>query len=297
MKSNGIVFISLLVVSIIIFQFIKIPTSHAQQSSSTPKDDQIPSDLSLDLKLAQDNPDPNQKAIVASETKQVKIVTSTGEITNLKLQDVVAEQAKTESAKDVDHPEQTTSEQIVPTRVVIEEPKTTNENPTPTNSSPASSEAVVPGTTITSPNDNAAPSDNSTNPNLSAPTPNTDTTTSAEQTPTTTQTSPSAPDVNQPSNPSTNSTNTQPTPQSQTNTVPAENTTPQQPANNSPAAPEQPQQPSSNDNQQQSNSSSTETSGSSGSDQAVDNSAVQGASTGPTSLFQKIINFFINLKD
>lgn len=150
---------------------------HAQQPTTT--SDQVPSDLSLDLQLAQQNPSPDQQAIVASDTKQVEEITTTGQETVVIPQDTLAPTVKTESTTVIMHPEQTSSEQVVETPVTIEvndsgTPVPINENQqttvTPSDTTPTVTGVTVPGTNVLQPDDNAAPTDNSTDSNLPAPT-------------------------------------------------------------------------------------------------------------------------------
>ena len=181
-KTFTLFFISLLIV------YALVQTSsaaHAQQPAPTTD---IPSDLSLDLGLAQQNPAPEQKAIVASQTQQATTVTITGETNTIVPQDVVSSQAKTESRENAVNPDQTTSEQVItrPVTVQVDQNGTpTPEQPSPTSgdvNSPSSTSQndnlngpdtnnLVPGTNVVAPNDNSAPSNNSGNPDLPAPTP------------------------------------------------------------------------------------------------------------------------------
>ncbi len=241
-------------------------------SSQAQKNDQIPSDLSLDLKLAQDNPDPNQKTIVNSETRQAKLVTNTGAITNLKPQDVVAPQVKTQSAKDTDHPEQTSSEQVVSTPG-----ESTNSNsqtgPLNLNDTLSPTKAtgnLVPGTEVFEPDDNAAPTktpeDNSQTPSSLTPLEN-----PQNQTPA------GSPDSSiSPQTPSDNSGNSTPPPESNPPTS---------------ISPGPLDQPSPEVNSATSNDSGTAGSSDQG---GTDNNAVQGVSTNSLNFFQRIINFFFS---
>ena len=181
-KKTFVLFISLLIVCASV-QMSSV--AHAQQSAPTTD---ISSDLSLDLGLAQQNPAPEQKAIVASQTQQATTVTITGETNTIVPQDVISSQAKTESQENAVNPDQTTSEQVItrPVTVQVDQNGTpTPEQPSPTSgdvNSPSSTNQnnnlngpdtnnLVPGTNVVAPDDNSAPSDNSGNPDLPAPTP------------------------------------------------------------------------------------------------------------------------------
>ncbi len=193
MKSKKIfaLFASLL---IIVYVSVELPIIiHAQRS--TPITGDLPSDLSLDLAFAQQNPAPDQKQIVSSQTQQAVVVTATGETNVITPQDIVVPQVKTESQADAVNPEQTTSEQVVtkPVTVQVDDkgtpiPENSDNQSSPQQStdtntvSPTSSDNnsnsnpttgtsnLVPGTNVVEPNDNSAPTDNSGNPNLPAPT-------------------------------------------------------------------------------------------------------------------------------
>ncbi len=170
---------------------------HAQQPTDN---GQIPSDLALDLNLAQQNPAPDQQQIVQSETKQAEVVTDTGETTVVTPQDTIVPGVKTESRDNAINPEQTTSEQVItqPEQVNVDD----NGTPVPTGSDqnqgsptgdqptdqptgiqsqngvtgePSPTDNFVPGTNVSQPNDNAAPLPPDTNPNLPAPTQSSDT--------------------------------------------------------------------------------------------------------------------------
>ncbi len=176
-----------------IFLIAAYAVLHSAQFSFAQTD--IPSDLSLDLGLAQQNPAPEQKQIVQAEIKQAVVTSTKGETLTVTPQDSVSQQAKTESSQDAINPEETTSEQVVtkPIPVVVDEKgspvpsatdqgspspdantpssSTNNDNPSSSNNTNSSnpSSSPIPGTSIPEHNDNAAPSDNSTNPNLPAP--------------------------------------------------------------------------------------------------------------------------------
>jgi len=190
---------------IIIFATVRIPTlSFAQQPSNS---EDIPSDLSLDLALAQQNPAPEQKAIVESQVQQAQVTTSTGESSIVTPVDVIPAEIRIESATEAVNPEQTTSEQVVSTPVVVpvndnqsspsdqtqptnvpsdnnvpdipqensssQTQDTTNQNQSPNPVPTNSSTDVIPGTSLLEPNDNAAPplpSSPSINPSEVSPT-------------------------------------------------------------------------------------------------------------------------------
>ncbi len=190
-------FLALLLLAAFYFQGSR--NTYAQQDNSS---DNVPSDLSLDLKLAQQNPAPEQNKILSSETKQAIITTSSGDKATVKLQDDVAPKANSQSKSDTVNPDQTTSEQVItkPSTVQVIDngsPSPTtdsqgnpatgdspspsiNDNTAPANGSPSGPSinnngganqisGVLPGTNTIEPNDNAAPSDNSSNTNLPAP--------------------------------------------------------------------------------------------------------------------------------
>lgn len=214
----------------------------------------LPSDLSLDLNLAEQNPAPDQKEIVASQERQADITTSTGETVTISPKDIIPEEIKTESRSDAVHPEETTSEQVVNTQVNVEEKTDTgsqnNSNlpsdntsgisqedsisPSPSNNQNQnlnSSGDVVPGTSVLEPNDNSAP--------------------------------PLLDNANSP----------QPRDTSPASSQPSDNT---------------------NTNSPDSGSSQDQSSGSTDNSSASDQNSVQGASTGPNiSLWQKITNKFL----
>lgn len=149
---------------------------HAQSITPTP----IPSDLLLDLQLAEQNPSADEKAIVAQESQKVEEVTTTGQETIAIPQDTVSTSVKTESPSVVMHPDQTSSEQVieVPITQAVNDSGTPVPSDTPVpptgvpqdTTSPTVTGVIVPGTTVSQPDDNAAPTDNSANPNLPAPT-------------------------------------------------------------------------------------------------------------------------------
>lgn len=144
------IFVGLAAIAIGCFSFITTSAIHAQSSVSL--EEGIPSDLVLDLALAQQNPAPEQKAIVNSETKQAEVVSDTGTTTVIPA-DVVVPEVKTESQDNALHPEQTTSEQVIMTPDTVEDNSANQEN----NQNPTSNDNLIPGTTITEPDDNAVP--------------------------------------------------------------------------------------------------------------------------------------------
>jgi len=257
---------------------------HAQQPSNN---NQVPSDLALDLNLAQQDPAPDQQQIIKSETKEAQITTTTGESSIITPEDITVPEVKTEPQEDAIHPEETTSEQVItkPEEVNADE----NGTPVPTNGEqgqdvngnqptgiqsengttgePTETQNLVPDTDVSQPDDNAAPLDNSENPNLPAPTQASDNSQLDQQ-------------------------NISPTEQqndnSQQNTVPLES----QPQDNSTNNQEQPTvAPSDSSSQDQPQPSSDTSSG--------DNSTVQGASTGPNPIvvfFQNIMHRLFNTK-
>ncbi len=275
MKSKKILGVFAIAIIVTLVTVKGSSVTHAQQPTFTNNGD-IPSDLSLDLNLAQQNPDPDQQSIVSSETKQAESVTATGDTTTVQPQDTVIPQVKTESVADAIHPEQTTSEQVITTPVVIDVPVN------PSGNIQNQSQDQNQPTGIQSPNNNTNngtvnQQDNTTgipaNPN--------DTTT-----PTVDQGQPVL-------TPSDNSNNGASAPTGiNDNVVPGTTV----PAPNDNAAPA--------DNSTNSNlpAPTAEDSGSTTSipseQQPVnnDNNGVQGASTGPTNIFQKILNFFFGRK-
>lgn len=137
--------------------------SFAQKSASV----DLPSDLSLDLALAEQNPAPGQKQIVESQTKQVITTTNKGEISVDIPKDEVPLEIKTESVQNVVNPEQITSEQVISTPESVEEKTNLDENEvSPTEQiEPSTSQInntntdVIPGTSILEPDDNAVPTE------------------------------------------------------------------------------------------------------------------------------------------
>lgn len=154
-KINLTFFATLLVIC---FVLLKIPATHAAQSD----EDQIPSDLSLDLDLAVKNPAPDQKKIADVQTEKAQITTSKGEQVIIPVQEAIPQEIKTQSSKDAENPEQTTSEQVVSKNVEeTVNPKDTESSRegANTNSNPGTSPSdnVIPGSNIVEPDDNTAP--------------------------------------------------------------------------------------------------------------------------------------------
>ncbi len=313
-RKSILVFASLLIV---IYASVELPAiSRAQQPTSIISN--LPSDLSLDLTLAKQNPAPDQKEIVKSQIQQVEVVTTTGETNVITPQDTVAPQVKTELQADAIYPEQTTSEQVVTKTVTVQNQENTTPTPeipgnqllpssgdtnniSPTNPDngvgSSSINNMVPGTNVAEPDDNSAPTDNSGNPNLPAPTAAGNESLSPNPNNQQQTNSPSPSDnsgnTSQPSSPTGASTNDQQNipleSQPQTNPSPndqnQQQTTPSQGSDNG-----SPQQ------QPQGSQPSSDNSGSSGDSQSsnIDNSgvtpSVQGASTGPkVNFFQQVI--------
>ena len=134
---------------ILILGFIKISSTYAQ----SPQDEQIPSDLALDLDLANKNPAPNQKIIADVQTEKAQITTNTGEKLDLPIKEAIPEEIKTQSPKDAVNPDQTTSEQVVEKKETNpSEPNNQNNNKDNGNV-----QNNIPGTNIAEPDDNAAP--------------------------------------------------------------------------------------------------------------------------------------------
>jgi len=160
-------------------------------AQSTAKEDEIPSDLSLDLQLGIQNPAPEQKQIVEAQVTQAQEIGTSnngefnnGQINNVDVRDSVPEEIKVESKKDAENPEQTTSEQVQ--QVTVQEQQNNQGQPEPsaspenqpteqpqgspssdnidTTASPSDNSGgatpasnFIPGTTVTEPDDNAAP--------------------------------------------------------------------------------------------------------------------------------------------
>ncbi len=258
-------------------------------------DEDIPSDLSLDLQFAQQNPAPAQKQIVQSQTPQAQITTSSGDHTSITVKDVVPEEAKVESPKNANNPDQTTSEQVV-NKTVVEIPSpsgttTSDENQQPTatpNASPVGADQkVIPGTTIVEPDDNAALAEpaSSANPSLNSPESSPVPTSSDNPSPTN---NPNPANSPQPSS-NSDTQNTQSS-EPKSNTIPLENgatpasTPTTDNSNSSPNNPQPPSNPPSSDNSNSGNSSDQSGAGNSsgsGDGSSGDSSAVQGVSIGP----------------
>lgn len=328
--------ISLVVVFGSLFVLFNVKTAHTLAQEASSQDDKIPSDLSLDLKLAEQNPAPERKDIIASETKTAQIVSPT-ETTTVKPVETVAPEVKNEPAQAAEHPEQTTSEQVVSTPVVVEEkvsptgedqnqtpedqsqlkatpnPSSGPANPEETAASTGSTGSFVPGTSVLAPDDNAAPADNSTNPNLPAPTPMDNLPLNAppsdqplDQKPDDLQNGTQNPSVLQPANPPAtpaSSDNSQPAQTSQdagTVPQPQEQAKPQsEPDNGSVQQQTANNPPPSSDSNQQSNPPSSDNSGNNEQPkEGESDKSVQGASTGPINFLRKIINrlFFFWIK-
>lgn len=253
---------------IIIYGLAKIPPL----SRAASEDDQIPSDLSLDLDLAQKDPAPEQKQIVQFQTSQAKIVTDKGEQAVIVVKDELPPEVKLQSAKDAVNLEQTTSEQVVNKNVESDQdqsvpaasgsPSDSNgNNPTPT---PAGN--VIPGTDISEPDDNTVPLPfSSVNPSANP------------------SEAPQGPSVS--SGPAQPETTSQPV--NTINTIPPENGV--VPAS---AAPQQEQsQPSSNSESAPSEPPGSNDTSSSGSESSGGDTAVQGVSTGSNiSWWQQLLN-------
>lgn len=261
---------------IIIYGLIKIPSISRAASDSN----QIPSDLSLDLDLAQKDPAPAQKQIIQSQTSQAKIVTDKGEQAVIEVKDEVPAEVKLQPAKDALNPEQTTSEQVINKNVETDQDQSvpvTSGSPSDSNdNNPASTPAgnVIPGTDIVEPDDNTAPLPSSfvnpsANPSEAPQGPSVSSGPAQNENPTN-----SSQPTNSPVQPET------PQPENTTNTIPPENgvapvpAAPQQeqsqPSSNSESTPSQPS--SGNNDSGGSNSGGSESS-------SGDNSAVQGVST------------------
>ena len=168
-------------IALLVYGSINLPL---KSWAASPSDDgQIPSDLSLDLELAQKDPAPEQKQITQSQINQAKIVTDKGEQATVSVKAEIPKEVKLQSASDAENPEQTTSEQVVSkaVEVVVSPNATVGSDQTPSTAIPSGSPAdnagstgnrsatapadnIIPGTDILDPDDNAAPPIN-TNPN------------------------------------------------------------------------------------------------------------------------------------
>lgn len=96
---------------------LNLSTRVSAQQNSDQSD--LPSDLSLDLEFAQKNPAPESEIINQAETKQATIVTPTSQVT-VKPEEVLTPEVKTVPSNQVNHPSQTTSEQVIVTPVTVE---------------------------------------------------------------------------------------------------------------------------------------------------------------------------------
>jgi len=141
--------IAVLFVACLIIIGIKIPQTHAQ----SPKDGQIPSDLVLDLELAQKNPTPEQKLISEVQTEKAQMITKTGEKLDLPIKEAIPEEIKTQSAKDAVNPDQTTSEQVIEKKETGPQESNGSNN----NVDNGVVQNNIPGTNLAEPDDNNAP--------------------------------------------------------------------------------------------------------------------------------------------
>lgn len=126
----------------------------------------IPSDLSLDLNLAEQNPAPEQTAITNNEVKQAEITSPAGTVV-VQPEEELAPEIKNEPATSTDHPEQITSEQEVkpeslpvtpaPESTLI--PETPDTTPPSTDSAPTPTPAETPSPQPAN-NDNQVPPSN-----------------------------------------------------------------------------------------------------------------------------------------
>lgn len=279
MKSKRILALSIILL-ILIFALLKTPLNSQAQNSDT---NTLPSDLSLDLALAQQNPAPDQNQIVTNEIKQVTTVTTTGQTDTTVSQDVVAPQVKTENLGNTINPDQTTSEQVVEQPVQV--PVDDNRTPMPTSSDTSITSPPISGdTTPTSAQDiNSLPNTN----NANSPSGTTDTPTPIE-TDTTTPTSGSSDNLV----PGTNVVQ----PDDNAAPMPSPTTSDQQniPPESQPA-PTTPDSNSNTDNSTNSTDDSSNSTDTSNTNSSTDNQSVQGISTGP-SLWDQIINFITGRK-
>ncbi len=164
---HGKKYLALFAISlIVIYGIVKIPFTNAQQS--TPKDGEIPSDLALDLDLAQKNPTPEQKLISEVQTEKAQITTSQGRQEEIPIKEEIPEEIKNQSAQDAINPDQTTSEQVIEKKEVGPvEPNGANNN-----QDNGAIQNNIPGTNIAEPDDNSAPQPTpSTNPTVNTPSP------------------------------------------------------------------------------------------------------------------------------
>lgn len=277
---------------IIIYGLVKLPPISKAASDS----DQIPSDLSLDLDLAQKDPAPAQRQIIQSQIPQAKIVTDKGEQAVVVVKDEVPAEVKLQSATDALNPEQTTSEQVINKTVESDQnqsiPVVSGSPSDGNDNNPASTPAgnVIPGTDIVEPDDNTA---SRNPPNSSSPQ-----TTSGDQTNSTS--TPSGSSTPSPSNSDTQQ------PADTANTIPPENgvapsSAPPQGSSTENSVPKEESHPSSNSestpNQPSSGNSDSGSNGNSGSESTGgDSSAVQGVSTASNiPLWQQLLSRIIGI--
>lgn len=118
-------------------------------------DEEVPSDLALDLAQAEKDPAPQRQQIIANETPKAEETTSVGKITVQPETQLAPEVAK-QPASLAEHPEQTTSAQVQEnsTSSGVNVEQETHDN---NNSSSSGAGNLVPGTTIIEPDDNTAP--------------------------------------------------------------------------------------------------------------------------------------------
>ena len=158
MKDKRTLLALCIIILIVIYSIVRTTSgAHAQPSET------IPSDLSLDLALANQNPAPEQQQILGSQTSQAIVTSTTGDALTVTPRDAVSEEIKTESVKDAVNPEQTTSEQVITVPATVnqgETPVTEQGQQGPANNNPTGTQTdVIPGTSIQEPNDNAAPAE------------------------------------------------------------------------------------------------------------------------------------------
>ena len=115
----------------------------APNVSALAQDDKIPSDLALDLVQAEQNQHPQRKQIVTAQKLKVELTTQEGKVT-VQPETKLTPEIETQRADQVEHPEQTTSEQV-------------QQTPVTGTHSPPEAPNLVPGTSIVEPDDNAAP--------------------------------------------------------------------------------------------------------------------------------------------
>lgn len=136
-------------------------TTHAQQDTSQQDQSQggqIPSDLSLDLQLAQQDPAPDQQQIVQAETDKAQVVTTAGTVAPVVPHDIVAPEVKIEPAQAAVHPEETTSEQVITIPVTVQVTQAPDQNQQSPDNNNGSNDNLSPADNTNSPgNNNAAP--------------------------------------------------------------------------------------------------------------------------------------------